>query len=52
MPIFVLLVALLGILLVSVLPVWSYNAGGSYVPGGVVALFLIIPIALLASGRL
>ena len=43
--------AVLGIILLFVLPVWPYSANWSYKPAGGLAFLLVILILLTLSGR-
>jgi Protein of unknown function (DUF3309) len=46
------LLILLILLLIGALPLWPYNTGWGYYPGGGVGLILLIVIILAVTGRL
>ena len=48
----VLLIVLLVLLLVGALPAWPYSSQWGYMPGGTVAVVLVIVLLLVLFGRL
>ncbi|QKT04000.1 DUF3309 family protein [Ectothiorhodospiraceae bacterium 2226] len=47
-----LLIVALVLVLLGALPMWPYSARWGYMPGGVIAAFLLMVVVLVALGQL